>query len=760
MKKCAAAAFVLIAALFLSVSCASVGKCQKSAAGSLKIGWGKRSIAMPGPVPISGQFHLRVSQGTHTPVETSALVLENGKDSVIFVSCDVVSVRPPVLLAVKEMLKKEIPGFPVEKIIINATHTHAGPSTNDIVINYPNKVKVVPSAQVQQFIARQVADAVKEAWNTRAPGAVSYGYGFATTGHSRRAIYLKDMGQTVRADTGVAVNGHGIMYGNTNHKEFASYEAGTDPFINLLYTFDAAGKLTGAVINVPCPSQTSESVWAYNASFWHNVREKLTARYGRIGVIAQSAAAGDLAPRQLHYKAAEKRRYLLKYQKEIADYIKKPMPRPAVDGVVDNDVAADSSEVVELMRAEDIANRIIAAFEEVLSWAGKEKFSSPVLKHEVRTVRLARQTLSKALVEDEKRKHAASMKEKFITEGDQWDMLVNNSRLSSRRNRMAGIAARYESEKKDPFLSTDIHAVRIGNIAFATNRFELFMDYMHRIQARSPFEQTFVVQLVTDPMGSGSYLATERGEKNKGYSANPYSNRVSHKGGQHLVNETVKLLKEMTDKKKAIVKNDPVVTVPKVQGAPAQNDWQKAPVLKNFCHPSGNGMQKAPVAFRMLHDGKFLYIKADCGMVNKGDKLVAPPAAVPARDASIWKYESLEFCLGKGNESYQFIFAPGSKLMDLAHTAAAEKSGVSWNCKKVKLTAAVTSSGWEAALALPLDELKFNSKGQANRFWFNVHRTNYYRTAQGRSEREGGAYLPLNGSFKNIENIGTLILAK
>ena len=71
------------------------------------------------------------------------------------------------------------------------------------------------------------------------------------------------------------------------------------------------------------------------------------------------------------------------------------------------------------------------------------------------------------------------------------------------------------------------------------------MDYMHRIQARSPFEQTFIVQLTVDENGCGSYLATEKGIANKGYSASPYCNQVSPKGGQELVNETLALLKEM-----------------------------------------------------------------------------------------------------------------------------------------------------------------------------------------------------------------------
>ena len=88
----------------------------------------------------------------------------------------------------------------------------------------------------------------------------------------------------------------------------------------------------------------------------------------------------------------------------------------------------------------------------------------------------------------------------------------------------------------------ELHAVAIGDVAFTASHFELYMDYMHRIQARSPFIQTFVAQLTN---GSVGYLPTERGEWGRGYSASMYCNQVSSKGGQELVEETLKMLKEL-----------------------------------------------------------------------------------------------------------------------------------------------------------------------------------------------------------------------
>ena len=296
MKK-SVALFLTIAAACLLSACKSFDACDKQASDAgLKIGWGKRSIAQKGPVPITGQFHLRVSQGEFTPVIASALAISNEKDSVIFVTLDVVSFSAVALKEIQETLKKEAPEIPVEKIIINSTHTHAGPSAAGHFKGFPIDVKVIPSEEVRKFQVRQVSDAIKDAWKNRASGSIAYGYGFATTGHSRRAVYLKDVGRIFGGTSGMAMNGRAVMYGRTNYELFDGYEAGTDAFINLLYTFDKKGKLTGAIINVPCPSQTNEGVWMLHASFWHNVREKLTAKYGNIGVIGQSAAAGDLSP--------------------------------------------------------------------------------------------------------------------------------------------------------------------------------------------------------------------------------------------------------------------------------------------------------------------------------------------------------------------------------------------------------------------------------------------------------------------------------
>ncbi|HPN85240.1 MAG TPA: hypothetical protein PK821_07900, partial [Victivallales bacterium] len=111
--------------------------------------------------------------------------------------------------------------------------------------------------------------------------------------------------------------------------------------------------------------------------------------------------------------------------------------------------------------------------------------------------------------------------------------------------RCKDIVSRYEDQQKgiERFIPVEIHVIRLGEIAFATNPFELFLDYGIRIQARSPATQTFLVQLAGKgvPLG-GTYLATERAEAGEGYSASVYCNQVGFQGGNKLVDETVKMI--------------------------------------------------------------------------------------------------------------------------------------------------------------------------------------------------------------------------
>jgi len=494
----------------------------------IRIGWASRSISTEKPVNITGQFYMRISQGVMDPVTATALVLDSGDEQVIFVSCDLVTIYDRLLNGIREKVQAERPDIPVMKIILNATHTHCGPSCEDDIKPFRFAMEVASSLEHSEFVIAQCSDAIKEAWDGRAAGSYAYGYGYAVVAHSRRVCYFDDVskrpGAVINSTHGV--NGTSVMYGKTNDDNFSHYEAGADHFVNLLYTFDEQDRLTGAIVNIPCPSQISMHEWKQTADYWHEVREEIRARHGNIFILPQCAAAGDLSPVILHYKDAQERRFRLKYGLE-----------PHGDRPLDANRAA--------MRR-DIGQRVAAAFDEVLSWAVKDKKTEAKLKHDVRTVQLSKRLITEEQYEYAKAGYAEEMAKDFTYEGTPEEQMRANSMLVSLRNRYKAIIDRYEEQKEQPKHPMEMHVIGLGDIAFATNQFELYMDYQHRIQARSPFEQTFIVQLAGQPgRRSGTYLATERGAQGRGYSASMFCNRVSPEGGQELVEETVKILKEI-----------------------------------------------------------------------------------------------------------------------------------------------------------------------------------------------------------------------
>ena len=106
----------------------------------------------------------------------------------------------------------------------------------------------------------------------------------------------------------------------------------------------------------------------------------------------------------------------------------------------------------------------------------------------------------------------------------------------------AGTIKRFRVQQNAEIYPIEFHAIRLGDIAVATNPFELFLDYGNRIKARSYAQQTFIVQLCC---GAGFYLPTEKAEKAGHYSAYISSGYVGHEGGDLLVRESIKEINEM-----------------------------------------------------------------------------------------------------------------------------------------------------------------------------------------------------------------------
>lgn len=503
---------------------------------AIKIGWAKREISTDAPVSVAGQMYIRVSEGILDPLYATALCVDGGEgmDTVIFLSADVGAVYEGILEPIKAGVKARRPEIPENAVVFNATHTHAAPDLEDTMEETPDGVPLYSGVKYKEFFVTQCVEAAVEAWDNRAEGGIGYGYGYAVAGHSRRVVYFKEEKLKRNKRDFMTPNGYGVMYGNTNSDIFSHYEAGADHFLNLMFTFDGNKKLTGMVVNVPCPSQLSEHFKKLSADYWHDVRQLVAAEFGEdVFVLPQCAAAGDLSPRLLHYGHAQARRMKLKYGL-------------AYDVDKSRDHGINEYNKVMAERA-DIAQRIMDGIRDVYGWARKEIFTHVPVRHRYEVMALERRKISDEEVawckeNLELLKDMEPKAEEMTGEEYRVAISTHNSRVWRNREGME----RAEDVKKHPDLDMGSHTVQIGDIAFATIRFELYQDFMHRLQARSPFVQTFVVQLAGAE--GGNYLATHRGAEARGYSASMFCNMVSANGGQQWVENQPAIMNDMKER--------------------------------------------------------------------------------------------------------------------------------------------------------------------------------------------------------------------
>ena len=500
---------------------------------TVKIGWAKREISSDKPVSIPGQMYQRISEGIHDPLFVTALCVDGGEgqDKIIFISCDIVTPSAGILQPIRDKLKAMRPEIPEEGFILSVTHTHSSISLNGEATQSLDGKEMYPGLKSREMFCEKAAEAIIEAWDSRKEGGIGYGYGYAVVAHSRRAVYFKEEKLARNTRQYMTPPGYAVMYGNTNDELFSHYEAGADHFLNLLFTFDEAQKLTGVVVNVPCPSQLSEQFTKLSADYWHDVRVMVAKEFGEdVFVLPQCAAAGDVSPRVLHYKEAQARRMRLKYG---LDYDPAKVFRNNPDAY--NKVMGERY---------DIAERIVEGIKEVYAWAKKDIRTEVPVRHKVTQMQLERRKIT----EEEAqwcRQNLEELKDKEPKPdgmtGDEYRVALSRYNSMVRRNR--GGLERAEDVKKNPTLQMQAHTVRIGDVAFATTRFETYIDFMHRLQARSPFLQTFVMQMAGTE--GGNYLATHRGAEAKGYSASMFCNMVSADGGQQWVENQLAVLNEL-----------------------------------------------------------------------------------------------------------------------------------------------------------------------------------------------------------------------
>ena len=495
----------------------------------LKFGWSEKSITPDKKISLAGQFAERISQYVEKPLTVTAMAVDSGEDHVVLVSCDLGSTGYSLVKAVRENIAGKIPGLDPMKVVLSAIHTHTGPvypSTRrlpeaagtgskymlqDILPagkkyvekeNISANPDIATKQEVMELLVKQISAAVAEAWENRKPGSFTNAFGRAVVGMCRRATYS---------------DGSAQMWGDTNTAMFVGLEGGNDSGIELLYVFDEAKKLTGIVANLACPAQCVQHRLFVSPDFWGEVKMLLRKRSGEeIFLLAQCSAAGDQCPVDLVR--------WVEPESDLHDPNCKrnnPPKRKAEPSMLD----------LAGMRktGKRVAREIIDVYEEGLDEAQVDV----QFKHIVEDMMLPLRRTTMTEVAAAKK----AIREYLADEPGDVDF---NDAANLQRH--LGVLRRAAVQETVEVLPTEVHIVRMGTIAFATNPFELFLDYGNQIKARSLAEQTFLVQLCC---GAEGYLPTKKAEEGGHYSAFIASGQIGHIRGEQLVRQTLQKINDM-----------------------------------------------------------------------------------------------------------------------------------------------------------------------------------------------------------------------
>jgi len=488
----------------------------------LKFGWSEVSLVPEGKkINLAGQFYERITDKVRDPISVTALAIE-GEDTAIFCACDLESASSALINSAREILKRT-ENFPYDKVIVNAIHSHTSISyarSNDSYGSTLNVLSKYAPADVEYdefsrdtsgdlldgedahaFIAEKIAEAARLAYSNLKEGKYAPGFGRAAVGMCRRVCY----------DDGSAK-----MWGDTNFANFTELEGGNDSGIEMLFITDENEKLTGIVANLACPAQVLEHRSVISADFWGDVKKNLRQKFGGdIYLLPLCSPAGDQCPRDMIR--------WVEPESPINDpnIIRENVPARRADPSMFDERGCERA-------ARRITDETLYAYADIEHYIGETEFEHKIITLDMplRRVTIEEKDLALGAIKDFFANHTGA-----VTFKDNAAMHVH-----------AGTVARYEVQQTVETDPIEIHIIRLGDIAFATNPYELFLNYGNQIRARSKAKQTFLIQIAC---GSKGYLPTEKAEKGGHYSAYVSSGCTGHAGGDLLVRKTLTEINKM-----------------------------------------------------------------------------------------------------------------------------------------------------------------------------------------------------------------------
>jgi hypothetical protein len=403
----------------------------------LKVGFAERDITPDIGMEQPGGYGKCFHGSLHDPCKVRASVFDDGTRRVALVGIDALSVRRPLVEAVRKAVHDKC-GIAPEAILIGASHSHSSGPINAVPGEYDYGSPLVKSLAYEkstsadpkywQRVEKQLIEAICAADQSRTQAHCGVGKGIEDKVAFNRRFRMN--------------NGLSFTHPGQLNPDIIEPAAPIDPEVSVLAAWDAKGKCLGCVVNYACHATCNPG--GISANWIYYMEQTIQGAMGKDCVVVfLQGACGDIT--------------------QVNNL--NPYVQPAGE---------DWCRLV--------GGRIGAEAVKVLLTMARGPMGPIDVKRTV--LRINRRVPSPEHV----KKALELVQQPGKVDPTEWTFAKETVLLDAKL-------------AKEPVAPVEVQAIQVGPAVFISNPAEYFVQYGLQIKAKSPFPFTFPVELANDCVG-------------------------------------------------------------------------------------------------------------------------------------------------------------------------------------------------------------------------------------------------------------------
>ena len=483
--------FVLILSFIAGATLAAA-----PAAPRLQAGAATSNITPPiGSLRVGG-FAPYPTEHVHDELHARCLVLDDGKTKLALVVCDLLGLHRSVSLEARRLIQ-EATGSPPENVMISATHTHSAGSALGSS-RYVNEQKL---DDYQLFLARRISDGVRRALNVRRPAEVAFGSVDVPDHLLNRRWFVRDGKGPVNPFGKV----ERVWKTGAPGPEFTEPAGPVDPAVSFIALREPGGRPISVYaayslhyVGDTGPAHISADYFGMFCEALKRLQSKPEDDPPFVALMA-NATSGDVGLNQARYNQMNIKKGSYQRSRIVANDLAEK-----VNGALARVTWKDHAELDVRFREPDIAWRKIEP--ELLVWAKDVEAKAPRLSGGNLPI------------------------------GANWATTPDWVTRLSYAGRVQALAKVTEPAK------VPLQVLRIGDICIGTSPCETYAEIGLEFKQRSPFAQSFMVELNHGMIG---YLPTPRQFEFGEYSTWPGTNNLEPQASVKMLDTLVEMANEL-----------------------------------------------------------------------------------------------------------------------------------------------------------------------------------------------------------------------